>query len=874
MAVKVIKKGEEGSHPIISNLVCMPPDNRSILKKIAELPKDQQKALLEEIIEKKYPEYGYEGIKYDWELNARPSQLIPFDLNLGWKTFIYNCGRGFGKLLDINTPIPTPLGWITMGALQVGDEVFDEKGNICKVTWVSEPQLPEKSYKFIFSDGAEIESCSEHEWVTLTHRDRKQYLRRDGKQPNLNNTNKFPEDWVTWRQSFKRKTIDGYENVGAKTRTTQEIVDTFYHSSRQDVNHCIPLAGSLKLPNIELPIDGYVYGLYLGDGAINTARITCHKNDYLFYNQYLTEKGFIVGDLKLKKIDGKETNTGNFKIEGLLQQLRNVDCLKIKKALSIYLRASENQRLQVLQALLDTDGCAYKNGMVDFCNTNKDIFDFALELAISLGQKPTVKIKIGKLYGVEKKRCYTFRFFPTRFDLFKLPRKLARLNKIKKSQQLRNHHRMISKFEEIEPKLMKCIGVDSPNAMYLAGKNMIPTHNSQTGSQWIINIAEEYPECRIALVGATAGDVLNTLVNGSSGIMNSCPPWNRPKWNPSYQKITFQNGSECEYFSSEKPARIRGRNFNFALCDEMTSWRFLKETWDMLSMALRIGEINRTVITTTPKNVLQYVNLLKNKTTWTYVGSSIENFENLSDDFRDEMLSQYAGTRLGQQELEAEILADDENALWKREWVDNNRVFTMVDSLGNVIPRNEKLPDFLHCVLAIDPAVSVNKKSAETAISVAAYGEDGKYYVLYADSYKDTPDAWAKRVYDLYDEYMCDSIIIETNQGGNLVVQNLKLSGRQAPIVEVRARRGKLLRAEPIAALYERNLVRHLGTLTKCESQMCNFNQHQNKELCDIVDSTVYALQALVDRTEKYYSNGAFYAVGAPREAVMTFRVV
>jgi phage terminase large subunit-like protein len=131
-----------------------------------------------------------------------------------------------------------------------------------------------------------------------------------------------------------------------------------------------------------------------------------------------------------------------------------------------------------------------------------------------------------------------------------------------------------------------------------------------------------------------------------------------------------------------------------------------------------------------------------------------------------------------------------------------------------------------------------------------------------------------RRVYELYDEYMCDSIVIETNQGGNLVVENLKRSGRQAPIVEVRARRGKLLRAEPIAALYERNQVRHFGKFEKCETQMCNFNQHFNKGLCDIVDSTVYALQALVDKVEGYTQNSVLYAVGEPRQTLMDFRVI
>ncbi len=364
-------------------------------------------------------------------------------------------------------------------------------------------------------------------------------------------------------------------------------------------------------------------------------------------------------------------------------------------------------------------------------------------------------------------------------------------------------------------------------------------------------------------------------MQGESGIINSAPPWFKPKWNPSYQKLTFPNKSECEYFSGEKADRLRGRNFNFAIADEFTSWRFPEQTWDMLSMTLRIGTVNKRLITTTPKNIAKYVEILGKDSTWTYVGRTFENQDNLTSDFTNDMLSVYSGTRLGQQELEAEILADDENALWKRDWIEKNRVLVDIDTYGEPIPRNEILPDFLHVVLAIDPAVSVNKSSAETAITVAAYGEDGKYYVLYADSFKDTPEAWANRVYDLYDRHMCDSIIVETNQGGNLVISNLKMSGRQAPIVEVRARRGKLLRAEPIAGLYERNLVRHFGILPKAESQMCNFNQHQNKkELCDTVDSTVYALQALLDRTERYYTNGAFYAVGGPRETVMTFKVM
>lgn len=882
MSVEVIKQGELGAHPIISNLVKMPKDNRSILRKLADLPKDERMAIIDDIIAKRYPEHGYEGIKYDWELNARPSQLIPFDFTNDWSTYVINSGRGWGKGAELDTPIPTPKGWTTMGQIEAGDKVFDEQGSVCNVTAVTDVYMPNKAYKIYFSDNTSVVVCDEHQWITWTNRDRKKYQRQDAKRKNNNPIGMFPIDWINWSANGERSDSGRF---GPTIKTTKDIIDTFYQVANQKANHCIPLCRPLNLSEKQLPIHPYLLGLFYGDGIAASGQISCDKKDYESYKIYLESNGFVVGNLKIYKLKNRENyNTGIFKIDGLYKSLRLADCLKTKKILPEYLRASENQRLELVRGLLDTDGSIYKTGDIEFTNTSLDLFNFTYELLISLGQKPTVSTRIGKYNGVFHKKQYRLRFLPNRFDLFNLTRKLELLKTIHitKSQQLRNHYRMIIKYEEVESVPMKCITVDSPNSMYLIGKQMIPTHNTQVGSQWIIYLAEKYPECRIALIGATAGDVLNTLVNGTSGIINSCPPWNKPKWNPSYQKITFKNGSECEYFSGEKPDRIRGRNFSFCLADELTSWRFPKETWDMLSMALRIGTINRRLVTTTPKNIEKYIELLKKDSTWAYVGSTIENLDNLTDDFRDEIISTYAGTRLGAQELEGEILADDDKALWKRIWIDTGRVkikhgndgLPLLNESGMFIPQDEILPDFISIVLAIDPAVSVNKKSAETAISVAAYGVDGKYYILYADSAKDTPDGWARRTYELYDEYMCDSIIVETNQGGNLVIDNLKKSGRAAPIVEVRARRGKLLRAEPIAALYERNQVRHFGKFEKCETQMCNFNQHFNKGLCDIVDSTVYALQALVDKVEGFIDGSLLYATGDPRESLMTFRVI
>lgn len=925
MAVDLIRKGSANAHPIISNWVQKIRDDRSILVQMAEaLPPEKYKECLNEIIQAKYPKLGYEGVQYDLDLNARPSQLIPFDLNLEWNTFIFNSGRGAGKAVPLDTPIPTPSGWSTMGELKVGDEVFDENGKVCKVTSVTEPFIPDKAYKFNFSDGAEIISCSEHLWVTWTHRDRKAFQRGKNKQS-------FDCDWVNWvhykSPNIKTNEFDNYKKVlqmikegyskskvhettgvgypaidnmledkdfwqkrlnarikttiGPKIRTTQEIVDSFYQGKRKDLNHCIPLAKSLELSEKELPVDPYLLGLFYGDGTKKDGSITAHKDDYEAYKKYLEDKGFEVGELKLAKKEGIEQNSGGFRVKGLFRALRLADCLDTKKVLTQYLRASEAQRLSLLQGLLDSDGTINRSE-VSFCNTNYDIFSLCYELLMSLGQKPTTFEREHTLNGVQAKKAYYVRCVPTRNDLFALSRKRELLEKsfVGKSQQLRNNHRMIESYEEVKPTLMKCITVDSPNSMYLLGKSMIPTHNTWTGSNWIIYLAQKFPGCRIALVGATDNDVINILIYGDSGIVANSPPWFKAHPNRSMKTVTFPNGSSCEYFSAEKPDRLRGRNFSYAWVDEITSWTFPEETMDMLEMTLRKGSDNRILITTTPKNLDTYIKLLKDPGTWTYVGSTFDNKANLSGKYLRRMIDKYSGTRLGQQELEAEILGDDENALWKRDWIEKNRVRVLrnsaneplFDQFGRFVPE-KPLPDFIHVVVAIDPAVSVNKKSAETAISVAAYAEDGNYYVLYADSQKYKPEEWSKAVYEIYDTYKADDIVIETNQGGDLVIRNLKTSGRLAPIHGVQARRGKFLRAEPIAALYERNLVRHVGTFAKLESQMLNFNQHENKGLVDIVDSTVYALQALVEKVETYTLTSEDYFVGDPRTELVGFRL-
>lgn len=344
---------------------------------------------------------------------------------------------------------------------------------------------------------------------------------------------------------------------------------------------------------------------------------------------------------------------------------------------------------------------------------------------------------------------------------------------------------------------------------------------TRSSAEWVRHIAQEYPGCRIAMVGSTASDVHKTMLGGDSGLLTITPEWEGIHHIPTYQRLEWKNGSIAEYFSSEKPDRLRGPQFHFAWLDELTSWKNPESTFDMLSFGLRLGNDNRTLVSTTPKNVDFYKKLLGIETTWTLNGSTFDNMANLSPKFIQDMVSRYEGTRLGKQELEADILEDVEGALWSQKLIDETRI----------LPRDShKISDFAYVVIAVDPAMTTNKRSDETGICVAAYGIDDHYYVLYADSHKDTASEWANRVLALYDEFMCGSIVVEKNQGGDMVLENLQKARPNIAVHGVHTKKGKYLRAEPIQHLYELKKVHHVGSFPKAEDQMTQFNPVKNPD--------------------------------------------
>lgn len=375
---------------------------------------------------------------------------------------------------------------------------------------------------------------------------------------------------------------------------------------------------------------------------------------------------------------------------------------------------------------------------------------------------------------------------------------------------------------------------------------------SRTGSEWVIAKAAECPGCRIALVARTAADYRDVMVEGESGILACSPPWFRPIWEPSKRRLTWPNGSTATCYSGDRPDQLRGPQHHFAWCDELAAWRYLVETWGNLQMGLRLPQYRPQVaVTTTPRPVALLKRLAKDareRRGGVHVtgGRTRDNYANLAESFRD-LLASYEGTRLGRQELDGEILDDTENALWRYDQIEADR-----RTYGDVFHDDEAAPEFgslklpmRRIVVAIDPAVSANEESNETGIIVAGLGLDGHGYVLEDASGKYTATQWGQVAVDLYRKYAADRIVAETNQGGDLVEANIRaVGGKSVAYQGVRATRGKVLRAEPVAALYERHLIHHAGAFPELEGQLTTWTPADTSP--DRLDALVWAFTELM----------------------------
>jgi predicted phage terminase large subunit-like protein len=349
-------------------------------------------------------------------------------------------------------------------------------------------------------------------------------------------------------------------------------------------------------------------------------------------------------------------------------------------------------------------------------------------------------------------------------------------------------------------------------------------------------LAETASVSRIALVGPTAADVRDTIIEGESGLLAIAPNSNRPTYEPSKRCLTWSNGVQATMFSSEEPDRLRGPQHGAGWCDELCSWRNVRDTWDNLQFGLRLGKRPRQVITTTPKPIKILKELVKRDGQDVVVtrGRTSDNAANLAPSFMSQIVARYDGTRLGRQELNAELLEDVQGALWTRDLLEEGR--------------RDKAPPMRRIVVAVDPTISVSENADETGIIVAGLGTDDHGYVLEDASGKYSPIEWARRAVALYRKWNADRIVAEANQGGLMVETTVRTVDTNISFKAVHASRGKITRAEPIAALFEQFRIHLVGVFPELEDQLCTFEAGLPGSP-DRLDAMVWAFtELMVDR--------------------------
>lgn len=369
--------------------------------------------------------------------------------------------------------------------------------------------------------------------------------------------------------------------------------------------------------------------------------------------------------------------------------------------------------------------------------------------------------------------------------------------------------------------------------MILAGRGFGKT---RSGAEWIREEATRAP-IRIALVGETAADARDVMVEGESGILACHPEKERPLYEPSKRRLTWPNGSVATLFNATEPDQLRGPQFHLGWCDELAKWRYARETWDQLQFGLRLGDHPKVLVTTTPRPielVKAIVAQQEGKAAITR-GRTLDNRANLAGTFLEKIEARYGGTRLGRQELEGEILGDIPNALWTLSNIDTHRI--------------REAPANLHRIyVAVDPAVTNTEESDEHGIVVVGLSVDGtEGYVLEDASTKGSPMEWAKRALSVHDKWQADGIVVEVNQGGDMVAQTIRSVRAGVKIVEVRASRGKHVRAEPIASLYEQGRIHHVGSFVELETQMTQMTTfgYEGDGSPDRTDALVWGLSVL-----------------------------
>ena len=369
---------------------------------------------------------------------------------------------------------------------------------------------------------------------------------------------------------------------------------------------------------------------------------------------------------------------------------------------------------------------------------------------------------------------------------------------------------------------------------------------TRAGAEWVRAQVEggrplDVGRCRrVALVGETIEQVREVMIFGDSGILACSPADRRPDWEATRKRLVWPNGAVATVHTAHDPDGLRGPQFDAAWVDELAKWKKAEATWDQLQFALRLGDDPRVCVTTTPRNVGVLKKLLVTPSTRTTHAPTEANAANLAASFLDEVRARYRGTRLGRQELDGVLLADAEGALWTSEGIEAGRM--------------REVPALDRIVVGLDPATTAGAGSDECGIVVVGAQSNGPPQnwraVVLADCTVQgaTPSGWARAAISAMEQYGADRLVAEVNQGGQMVVEVLRQVDPMVPVKSVHASRGKVARAEPVAALYEQGRVGHVAGLDALEDQMCRMTArgYEGSGSPDRVDALVWALHELM----------------------------
>lgn len=363
----------------------------------------------------------------------------------------------------------------------------------------------------------------------------------------------------------------------------------------------------------------------------------------------------------------------------------------------------------------------------------------------------------------------------------------------------------------------------------LAGRGFGKT---RTGAEAVKEEVDQGRSERIALIAETAADARDVMV---SELLRIFPKETRPTYTKSNRCVTFENGAKAFTYNAVEPDQLRGPQHDFIWHDELAKWKYARETWDQAQFGLRLGRHPRQIVTTTPRPIELIKSIVGGGEGKVHVtrGSTMDNRANLAASFMERIQRKYAGTRLGRQELNAEILGDLPGALWRQSTLDTYRV--------------SEAPEMGRVVIAVDPAITNTEDSDEHGICVAGIGPEQAGFVLEDASMSGSPHEWATEAIKKAKEYGADGVVVEVNQGGDMVAHVLRTIAPALNIIEVRATRGKHVRAEPIASLYEQGRIRHVGQFPELESQMTQMTTSgfEGDGSPDRVDALVWALSEL-----------------------------